>query len=168
MSISGNLVGSYSQIGKTFIIEDSDGNEITAVVVDQETVFTATDNDVREGYVYAGDSGVSVGSKNIPAYITTQESALIFPGENFSIVLEYHNKYDYTQLQGIIAKFNTSFWDSVATDKIVLNNNVYAVNSTDIVANVTKNDITKSIDFNIVNDTDEIYIIHYFTYKEEV
>ena len=35
MSISGNLVGSYSQIGKTFILTDENGNELTGVVVDQ-------------------------------------------------------------------------------------------------------------------------------------
>ena len=75
--ISGNMVGSYSQMGKTFILMDENGNEITGVVVDQETVFTATDNDVREGFVYAGDSGVSTGTKNIPSYHTTEGFKLV-------------------------------------------------------------------------------------------
>ena len=65
MSISGNMVGSYSAIGKTFILVDEDGNEITGVVVDKQTIFTATDDDVREGKVYASNDGVSVGTLQI-------------------------------------------------------------------------------------------------------
>jgi uncharacterized protein YabE (DUF348 family) len=60
--INGNMVGSYSQIGKTFTLVDEDGNEISGVVVDQEVIFTATDSDVRQGKVYASDNGVSVGT----------------------------------------------------------------------------------------------------------
>lgn len=69
MSISGNMVGSYSQIGKTFIIVNEDGEEVSAVVVDQDVVFTATDSDVAKGKVYASDSGVSTGTNEIPLYI---------------------------------------------------------------------------------------------------
>lgn len=65
MSISGNMVGSYSAIGKTFILVDEDGNEITGVVVDKQTIFTATDDDVREGKVYASNDGVSVGTLQV-------------------------------------------------------------------------------------------------------
>ena len=60
--ICGNMVGSYSQLGKTFTLVDENGNEIIGVVVDKETVFTATDNDVRQGKVYASNDGVSVGT----------------------------------------------------------------------------------------------------------
>lgn len=63
--ISGNMVGAYSPIGKTFIIVDEDGNEIIGVVVEKETVFTAVDNDVRVGKVYASDNGVSVGTLEV-------------------------------------------------------------------------------------------------------
>ena len=38
--IIGNMVGSYSSMGKTYIIEDGDGNEFVGVVVDSEVVFT--------------------------------------------------------------------------------------------------------------------------------
>lgn len=60
--ICGNMVGSYSQIGKTFVLVDENGNEITGVIVDKEVIFTATDNDVREGKVYASNDGVSIGT----------------------------------------------------------------------------------------------------------
>ena len=63
--ISGNLVGSYSSLGKTVIFVDENGNEVMGVVVGQETVLTANDNDVREGKVYASNEGVSVGTLKV-------------------------------------------------------------------------------------------------------
>lgn len=49
-------------IPDSYIIEDEIGNQVTAIVVDEFTLFTATDDDVREGKVYAGDNGVSTGT----------------------------------------------------------------------------------------------------------
>lgn len=65
MIIVGNMVGCYSMLGKTIIIEDENGEELVAVVVDQETIFTATDEDVKQGKVYASENGVSVGTLEI-------------------------------------------------------------------------------------------------------
>ena len=62
MKIIGNVVGCYSPIGKTFIIEDEDGNEITGIVVSQETIFTATAADIVKGKVAGTDDGVVVGT----------------------------------------------------------------------------------------------------------
>lgn len=166
MSISGNLVGSYSQIGKTFILVDSDNNQFTGVVTDNMQVFDATPSDVKIGKTFVSDKGVEKGT-DTKTYRTEHSSYLIFPGENFSILLEEYNQYDYTKFQAIIAKFNTSFEDSVNTDKISINDNIYAVNSTDILSNITKNSVTKSVDFNIVNNTDNIYVVHFNTYREE-
>lgn len=165
--ISGNMVGSYSSIGKTFILVDEEGNEITGVCVDNPVVFTAGDNDVREGMVYAGDNGVSEGTKNIPAYRTTKAECLILPSETFSIPLEDYDMYDYTKFQAIIAKYNTQISDSVFTDKIAINGCVYTVNSLDVLSNISKNTNMKSIDLNITNNTEDIYVIHFFTYREE-
>ena len=61
VEVWGALSGSTSE-SNTFIIEDSAGNQLTGVVVDEFTLFTATDEDVKEGKVYAGDSGVSTGT----------------------------------------------------------------------------------------------------------
>lgn len=165
--ISGNMVGSYSQIGKTFIFVDEEGNEINGVVVDQETVFTAGDNDVRNGLVYASDDGVSIGTKEILEYRTTYSSRVIMPGQSYSIPLSDHNMYNYTKLQCLIAEFNTSSANSVNVVHIVLGDNVYSVNSTEVLSSVNKNSDTKSIDLNMKNNTDKLYIIHYFTYKQE-
>lgn len=167
MSIVGNMVGCYSPMGKTFIIEDANGNEFTAVCVDQEQIFTATDNDVREGFVYAGDTGVSTGTKNIPAYRTTQKMSLIFPGEAFSIKLSQYDQYNYTQLQCIIVRYGEE-GDRRAANKIVIGDNVYAVNSSSVLSNVTKNVETKSIDLNITNDTEDMQAVYLFTYREEI
>lgn len=62
MKIVGNMVGCYSPIGKTFILEDENGNELTGIVVDQEVVFTATAADIIKGKVAGTDDGVTVGT----------------------------------------------------------------------------------------------------------
>lgn len=59
--IIGNMVGGTAPI-KTVKIVDEENNEIIGVIVDSEVIFTARDEDVLEGKVYAGDNGVSVGT----------------------------------------------------------------------------------------------------------
>ena len=68
MSISGNMVGMYSTIGKTFILEDEEGNELTGVITEQMTILDVTDRDVRCGVVYAGDEGIRTGIQEFPQY----------------------------------------------------------------------------------------------------
>lgn len=60
--ICGNIVGGSSGFGKTFIIEDIDGNSYTGVVVEDKVVFTATPEDLALGKVAASDMGVIVGT----------------------------------------------------------------------------------------------------------
>ena len=163
MSISGNMVGSYSQIGKTFILTDENGNELTGVLVDQMTIFNATDNDVREGMVYAGDEGVSTGTKNIPAYRTTQGVRVIKPDNMFSITLSEYDKYNYTQLQCMMAPLSAN----CAIDKVGINDGVYNTGSNDKIADIIKNSKTKSIDLNVNNTSSANYLLYFFTYKEE-
>lgn len=154
---------------KTVTLEDENGNEIaTGIIVGEKTVFTATDNDVRQGLVYAGDGGVSTGAKDIPAYRTTQGVVVISPNDNFSILLDEHQQYDYTKLQCVISKFNTTASDSVAVDRVVIDDSVYAVNSTNVIALVTKDAETKTINLNITNNSSDKYVLRYFTYREEV
>lgn len=168
MAIYGNPVGGALN-AKTFMLEVNGGKtEIAATVVGEETVFDATPNDVRIGKTFATSSGVAVGTKDIPAYRTAQGAVIIKPNENFSIVLEGYSQYDYTKLQCLISKFNTSVDDSVAVDKVVIGDNVYAVNSTIPLAAVTKDAATKSIKLNIKNESSVDYVLRYFTYREEV
>lgn len=167
MAFYGNPVGGFCY-PKTYILTDENGTEMaTGVVVGEKTVFTATDNDVRQGLVYAGDEGISTGLKDIPAYRTEQGLVVISPNENFSILLDEYQKYDYTKLQCVISKFNTTLNNSVAVDKVVIEDSVYATGATTILASVTKNSTTKSIDLNITNNTSDKYVLRYFTYRKE-
>jgi hypothetical protein len=166
--ISGNMVGSYSQIGKTFILVDEDGNEITGVCVDNPVVFTAGDNDVREGMVYASDDGISTGTKDIPIYRTWAGSYLIMPGKKFSIPFSKYNQHDYTVFQCMISLANMSNFDnSVETSMVSIKDGVYEVNSAVKMSDVSVNLDNKSIDLNISNNSENYYVIHYFTYREE-
>lgn len=163
MSIVGNMAGCYSPIGKTFILVDENNNELTGVVVEQEQIFTATDNDVREGSVYAGDGGVSTGTKVIPSYHTTTGVKKITPGKTFTIS---NSNYDYDFIQAIICSYNTNSSDSVAAIMVAINDNVYEVGSTNSIAVVSKDHENKRIDFGITNNTDNSQIIRYMFIKE--
>lgn len=166
MSIYGNVVGGSSGLGKTLVFEDEAGNGFVGVVTDSIKMFDATPADVKIGKTFVSDSGIAEGT-DTKTYRTHHASYLVFPGESFSIPLEEYNRYDYTKFQAMIAEFNTTVLDSVFVVKILLDDFVYNVNSNNKLSSVTKNSQTKSVDFNIVNDTDRIYIVHYNTYKEE-
>jgi hypothetical protein len=62
MKIAGRVVGCYSPIGKSFIIEDENGSTFTGIVVDQETVFTATAADILAGKTAGTEDGIVVGT----------------------------------------------------------------------------------------------------------
>ena len=167
MSIAGNMIGSYSQLGKTFIITDEDGIEYTGVVTDKEVIFTANAaTDIREGTVAATDEGIVTGSAVVPNYETTTGVKIITSGSEFKITLTWHDMYDYTKLQCIICKYNSSINDSVAADRVFIGDDVYGANSVISMATVTKNRDEKSIDLNLTNTSDGIYVVRYFTYKE--
>lgn len=166
--IYGNPVGG-SLNAKTYQIECNGGTvEIMAVVVDEETIFDADVNDVRAGKVFATNNGVKVGTRNIPAYNTCAGYRIIAPNEEFKIVLSASDLYDYTKLQCIICPFNTSISDSVAADRVVIDGNLYEVNSSTVLSEVTKDATEKAIKLGITNDSSSSYIIRLFTYKEEL
>ena len=60
--INGNLVGGIVGYGKTFVIVDENGNEITGVVTDEITTLTATAADIKAGKTAAVDSGIVTGT----------------------------------------------------------------------------------------------------------
>lgn len=53
--------GGGGDIGNTFIIVDSEGTEVAAVLVDDEVAITATPADVRAGKTFISDNGVETG-----------------------------------------------------------------------------------------------------------
>lgn len=166
MEIYGNMVGSSGGIlGKTVEIISDDGTTLMGVVTDQEQILDAKPSDVRIGKKVATDNGIIEGTNTI-TYRTTQGRQLIRSGENFSIPLSDYDKYDFTKLQCIIVTKNTSLSDSFAAEKVVIDDGVYQVSSSEKISNVTKNYDTKSIDLNLNNNTDETKYIRYFTYKD--
>lgn len=148
----------------TYILVDENGNEYPAVYVDSEVIFTADANDIREGKVAATGTGVVTGTKEIPAYHTSQGYALIPAGSAIAITGLKH--YDYTKLQALICAFNTTLDNSVATEKVCIEDKVYAANSITALSTVTVDDTSKSINFGVTNDKSTYCLLRFFTYKE--
>lgn len=163
--IIGNAVGGIP-FAKSYILETEDGTEIPAVLTDKEIVFTATTNDIREGKVAATGSGVVTGEKVIPSYNTIELERYVPNGSEFIIPLSELDMYDYTKLQVIICKFDTSLKDSVMAQKVAILDKVYDVGSDKVLATVIKDKNTKSINLGITNNSGHPCVIRCFTYKE--
>lgn len=165
VAISGNLaIGTVLETEvNTFVIVDADGNEIPAVLVDEEVVVSASSNDIRKGITAITSDGVIIGTKEIPSYYTAEGYKAITKGSRFTIP---HADYDYTKLQVVICSFDTNFTKSVGAIKVALENSVYDVNSTTPLSQVTIDNTNKRIDLGITNDTDSICVVRYFMYKE--
>ena len=153
--------------GSTYILVDSDGNEVVATLVDEATVFNATANDIRLGKVAATESGVTTGTKDIPAYHTTEGVEKIPEGSALTIPM-FSDKCQYTKLQALICTFNTLVSDSVATEKVSIDGKVYNVGSTIVLSEVSVDSVNQSINLSLINDSDHPVVIRYFTYKEEM
>ena len=149
---------------KTYTLVDENGNEVTAVLVEEETIFDATANDIRKGKIAAGANGPIVGEKVIPSYTTTEGVRIVPNGSAFVIPLA--EKYDFTKLQALFCPFTNGLDGSVATDKVAINEVVYAVASTEPLANVVKDATNKRVDMGITNDSGNPYLIRFFTYME--
>lgn len=178
-SLKGSL-GSRSQIiGKitvstimedntqTYILVDEDGNEIPAVLVDEEVVLTATPNDIRIGTTAVTEVGVTTGEKIIPAYNTTKGVRVILPGQSISIpIRDKRSLYDYSKLQVLICAFNTNVANSVATEKVAFGDKVYDVMSIEPLSTIIKDPDSQAINLGIENDSGEPCVIRYITCKE--
>ena len=166
--IYGNTVGGSGGggFGNTFIIQDADGNEFVGVVTDKRVVFDATPNDIRSGKVAATMDGVVTGEKEIPSYHVTEGYRFVTSGSSFVIPIAKLDRYDFTKLQAIICPYSGSISGSVAADKIAINEGVYPVNSSELIATVTKDAENKQINFGITNESESLYLLRFFTYKE--
>lgn len=165
MGFYGNPSGGFG-MPKTIILTDDNGDEITGVVVDSQVIFTATDNDVREGLVYASDGGVSTGTKDIPSYHTITGVQAIPADTEFKISIQDGDMYDYTELQAMIMPYDSDIGTSMAVNRVVIKDSVYNTGSNEIISSVTKDSENKTISLGIVNG-DTPAIIRYFAYKEE-
>lgn len=159
-------LGVVEDNARVIILEDEGGNRVAAYLSDEEVTLTATANDIRAGSVAVTNSGVTTGEKVIPSYNTSEASKLILPGHSFEIGFQADYLYDYTKLMAIICPFNKSLKDSVAAEKTAINDSVYPVQSAEVISNIVKDDSEKIISFGISNDTNTVYVLRYFTYKE--
>lgn len=151
---------------QTLILVDEDGYEMTATLMEEEVQLTATPNDIRIGTTAVTDTGVTTGEKEIPSYNTEEGYKLVPAGSSFSLSLPLLDMYDFTKLQIIICAFSGSVSGSVAADRVVINDGVYVVNSSEPISTVTKNDSNKTIELGITNSGSAIYLMRYITYKE--
>lgn len=153
--------------GGTFLLCDEAGTEVVAVAVGEETIFTATENDIRKGTVAATDKGITTGEKVIPSYHTTEGVKVVTNGSMFE-TLPFTDLplYDFTKFQAIICPFSESLNGSVAAEKVAINEGVYAVNSTELLSTVIKDSDSKKIKLGISNQSGKTYLMRYFTYKE--
>lgn len=149
-------------VPEAFILVDDYGNEIPAVMVEEEVEVTATVNDIRLGTTAVTGEGVVVGEKEIPLYHTTEGWKLVPGGSNF---LLYVPHYEYTKLQAIFCPFNDSVDKSVAAEKVAIEDNIYKVLSSTPEAAIFKDSDNKRIDFGIKNDSGSLYLIRYILYK---
>lgn len=163
--IYGTPVGG-SALPKSYVLETEDGIQLVGVLVGEETVMTATANDIRKGKIAATENGIIEGEKIIPSYHTTETSRYVPNGSAFIIPLSNLDKYDYTKLQVIICAFNSTINNSVSAEKVVILDKVYGVGSTEAIADVVKDSNNKQINLNITNDSGYPCIARIFTYKE--
>lgn len=152
----GKVVGDNTQ---TYILVDEDGNEIPAVLVDEETILTATVDDIRLGSVAITDEGVVTGEKYIPGYFTNSGKRLVTNGSKFVIPSP---SYNYTQFQALICPLSKD----VYTERVVIDDHVYDVLSSTAISDVLKDSENTGVDLGITNESGVIYLIRYFMYTE--
>lgn len=150
-----------------YILVDEDGNQLAAIASDERVELTAkADTDIRAGTTAITNDGLVEGTKEIPAYQTTQGRRVIKAGEELVIPF-YSDEYQYTKLQVIVCAYNTSVSDSVAAQMVVIDSKVYEVGSTTELANVTVDAEKQSIDLGITNTSGSSLIVIYVTIKED-
>ena len=154
---------------EAYILVDENGNEIPAVLVSEETVFDATANDIRLGKTAVTDNGVTVGTKDIPPYYTSEGIQVVMTGSEMVITqLTDGDRYDFTKFQAIVCPYTSSIAASVAADKVVIDEKVYTTQSAEVLATVTKNSDNKTVSLGISNTGTVPCLIRYITYKEEL
>lgn len=160
--INGNAVGGTAPI-KTVKLVDENGMEFLGVVTESEVIFTATDNDVREGAVYASDSGVSTGTKNIPAYYCRYGHKVILAGKSATITCP---EYDYKNLLVSIVTYDTSWDKSTLSTYVSVDDGMYAVGNATKLSDIIISRDDEQIQLGIT--VDEKSVLRYFVVREEI
>lgn len=159
--------GDVSADSVLFLATDNgDMAYLTAPEILEDSPLTATaKQDIRVGTVAVTNDGIVIGEKNFPNCEITSGKIVIMPNMRLQIHLPENDLYEYTEIQVIICEFNSTLDDSVKAEMVCMGNNVYKVNTTEVLSTITKNDVEKVIDFGIINSKDVPMVIKYFTYK---
>lgn len=155
----------YEVPAVTYMLVDTNGKEVPAVLVEEEVEVTATPNDIRLGTTAITGDGVVAGEKEIPPYYVNAGQRIVTNGSRFAIPTP---KGDYKKFQALICPFNETLDASVYTERSVINDSVYNVLSTEPIAAVSKKVDDAYVDLGTVNETGSIYLIRYFLYREEL
>lgn len=157
----------YEKAPATYILVDEDGNEVSAVLVDEPVELTATPNDIRLGTTAVTAEGVTSGEKEIPAYHTEQGRQLVEPGEALDILM-YSDRCQYTGLNVIVCAYSGAADTSVSAEMVVINDKLYPAGSVEALSEVTVDTENQSIKLGIVNTGETPLLVRYMTYKEEL
>lgn len=161
-----NNGNSDSDSSDTYILVDENGTEIPAVLVENVTRFNATANDIRIGTVAVTDSGVTEGTKEIPAYHTEQGVQIVKPGQSLDIYM-LSDRCQYTKLQAVVCVYASGYADSVSAEMVVLDDKLYAVASNEVLADVSVDTFNQTIKLGLSNSGSNSLLIRYMTIKEE-
>jgi hypothetical protein len=166
--ILGNKVGG-SRDAKTYKVVLTDGETELGIFdcacVDEYTEFTAHPEDVAEGKVFACDEGVCVGTNDYTRCRVTHGEHEVYPGVEFMITLENDHQWDYTYFTGMIYPKRED--GKKVIEKLIMDDGVYDLTGKK-VADVIKDPSDMTVRLNLANMTDRIYILSYFTYREDV
>ena len=149
-----------------YILEDDNGNEVVAVMSENEVVFDATANDIRAGKIAATATGITEGTKEIPAYRADEGSVKIKVGQSMDIPL-LSDMCHYTVFQAIVCDFNADMYNSVSAEKVVINDSVYNTGSTSALADVRVDADLQTIKLGVTNTSSTPDVIHYMIIKED-
>lgn len=150
----------------TYCVTIDGENKVYAQLYGQEKVtLTATANDIRENTSAITNKGYTEGSKKIPSY--QSKKGVFYIPANTEIKLFDENNYNFTKFQATLAVFNNSIDDSVQVDRVTVDEALYKANSTEKLADLSKDDTNAQIDFGITNGNTPA-VMRYFIMREEI
>ena len=166
--ILGNKVGGSRDV-KTYKVNvvGDDGNVLGTFdcsCVDEYIQLDARCEDVAAGKTFVCDDGVCVGTNDYTRCRVTHGEHEVYPGVDFMITLENNHQWDYTYFTATMYPKRDD--GKKIIDKLVVDDDVYDMSGNKL-ANVTKDAGEMTVRLNITNMTDQIYILSYFTYRED-
>ena len=139
-----------------------------SIIPKPDQTYSADSENAQSGKAVAEAISKIGGGKGIASIEKTSTSGLIDTytityTDDTTSTFELTNGKEITDISiGYISS------DSAETMAITINDSVFSATNYNKLSDITKNIDTKSIDLNITNNSDNIYSIRYFTYREEM